>query len=148
MLIPLDQQPISMPQHTWQHSTTGRGAHEITDHIQHIVQQDGINTGLCHIFCQHTSCGLMITEQTDPAVLHDTEDFFAKLIPDGLHYRHHAEGADDMPAHIRSVLCQCELTIPINQSALALGTWQGIFLYEHRIQSHRRNLLITTWAIS
>ena len=134
-----------MPQHTWALRTTGRGTHNITATIEQLIKEDNIEHGLCHIFCQHTSCGLILCEQTDDDVCADLENFLAKTAPDGLQYRHSTEGPDDMPAHIRSVLCGVETTIPIRHHSLALGTWQGIFVYEHRLQPQQRRGLVTTW---
>lgn len=125
-------------------STQGRGTYNITQAIQQAVAESGISTGLCHIFVQHTSASLIICENADPSVREDLESFFQKVAPDGdPSYAHSMEGADDMPAHIRSILTKMDLTLPVTNGRCALGTWQGVFLYEHRYQAHRRHLVIT-----
>ena len=102
-----------------------------------------IETGMMTLFCRHTSASLIIQENADPDVMVDLENFFKKLVPeDLLLYRHTAEGSDDMPAHIKGALTQTTLNIPIADGRLALGTWQGIFLFEHRVQAHTRNLIL------
>jgi secondary thiamine-phosphate synthase enzyme len=125
-------------------TTVGRGFVQITSDLQDAVAQSAIQTGLCHCFIHHTSASLVITENADPEVLVDLENFMSRLVPDGdPRYHHDAEGEDDMPAHIRSVLTQTEISIPINQGRLALGTWQGVYLWEHRTHQHLRNLTQT-----
>ena len=100
--------------------------------------------GLCHIFLRHTSASIIISENADPDVLRDLETFMSAVVPDGDgRFLHTAEGEDDMPAHIRAVLTQTSVTIPITNSQLALGTWQGIFLWEHRKSAHTRNITLT-----
>jgi len=134
-----------MRQQTLTIHTAGRGLADITHQVAGVVAESGIGTGLCHLFLQHTSASLVIQENADPAVLHDLEDWFARQVPDGdPRYRHGAEGPDDMPAHIRAVLTATSLTIPIAGGRLALGTWQGIYLYEHRTRPHRRRVVVTT----
>jgi len=124
--------------------TSGRGATEITATIERMVDESGIDEGLCHIFIQHTSASLIICENADPDVLGDLELFMARLVVDGdPEFQHSAEGEDDMPAHIRSVLTQSCLTLPIRGSRCALGTWQGVFLWEHRVQPHSRKITVT-----
>lgn len=124
-------------------STSGRNFIDITDRIQGIVSHSGINTGLCHIFIQHTSASLILSENFDPDVLSDLETFMEQLVQDGHPaYRHRSEGVDDMAAHIRSVITQTQLAIPIVEHSLALGTWQGIYLWEHRLAPHQRNLIV------
>ncbi len=132
----------------WQDSLTihssGRGTYEITHEIEKLIRQSGVQQGLCHIFINHTSASLIICENADQAVRQDLETFMAKLSPDGdPMFTHHDEGADDMPAHIRTALTQSELSIPISNSASALGTWQGIYLWEHRTAPHRRYVTVT-----
>jgi secondary thiamine-phosphate synthase enzyme len=125
-------------------ATEGRGVYEITDRVVALATEAGIVNGLCHIFCRHTSASLVICENADPSVLRDLETFMADLVPDGdPRFVHDAEGPDDMPAHIRSILTQSDLTVPIRAGSLALGTWQGIFLCEQRAAGHRRHLLVT-----
>ena len=125
-------------------STDGRGIYEITRQVASIVAEAEIDAGLCHVFCRHTSASLIICENADPSVLRDVETFVADLVPDGdPRFEHDAEGPDDMPAHIRSILTASDLTVPISGGRLALGTWQGLFLYEHRTAPHRRRVLVT-----
>lgn len=125
-------------------STPGRGLINITPSIANIVAKHSISTGLCHLFLQHTSASLSISENADPAVSTDLEAFMQRLIPDGDPlFKHTEEGPDDMPAHVRTVLTQTSLSIPITNQKLVLGTWQGIFLWEHRYQSHQRTITIT-----
>ncbi len=134
-----------MPQHT-QHlslKTQGRRLYDITPQVLAWVGQTGISTGLLTLYIQHTSASLLINENYDSDVLVDMESFFARLVPDGDKlFIHTAEGRDDMPAHIRSALTQTSIGIPILAGKLALGTWQGIFLYEHRLVSHQRKVLM------
>lgn len=133
---------------TWQQqlefTLPGRGTRDITAAIQDAVAQSGIGTGLCHVFLRHTSASLMLCENADPQVRDDLERFFARLAPDGDPlFRHDAEGPDDMPAHVRSILTGCDLTLPVRESRLALGTWQGVYLYEHRQGRQQRRIVIT-----
>jgi secondary thiamine-phosphate synthase enzyme len=124
--------------------TGGRGSYEITDRVAAAVRESGVTAGLCHVFTTHTSASLMICENADPDVRRDLETFMADLAPDGdERFVHAAEGPDDMPAHIRSVLTQADLTIPIRAGKLFLGTWQGVYFWEHRLQAHRRRVLVT-----
>jgi len=124
--------------------TKGRGLINITDQVTEALQRSLLNTGLCHLFIQHTSASLLIMENADPDVLVDLETFVGDLVPDGdPRYRHTAEGPDDMAAHVRSMLTSTELSIPISDGRLSLGTWQGIYLWEHRTRPHNRRLLIT-----
>lgn len=123
----------------------GRGLQEITAEVADAVRGAGIQTGLCHVFLHHTSASLIISENADPSVCGDLERFMARLIPDGdALYEHTAEGPDDMPSHVRSVLTRSDLTIPISEGQLGLGTWQGIWLWEHRHQPHDRRLTVTS----
>ena len=125
-------------------ATAGRGFHEISTELQRAVRQSEIAVGLCHVFLRHTSASLLITENADPDVRRDLECFVSRLAPDGdPSYLHTMEGPDDMPAHIRSVLTSNELTIPVRDGQLGLGTWQGVYLWEHRHRAHRRRLDIT-----
>jgi secondary thiamine-phosphate synthase enzyme len=125
-------------------STQGRGFTEISGELQAMVRQSGVKAGVCHLFLRHTSASLLITENADPDVRRDLENFISRLAPDGdPSYFHSMEGPDDMPAHIRSVLTCSEMTLPLRDGRLALGTWQGVYLWEHRIRPHRRRLEIT-----
>ena len=124
--------------------TRGRGTTEITSEVQQAVGASGIAEGLCTVFVHHTSASLIVNENADRDVQRDLEAFLSRLIPDGDPlYIHTMEGPDDMPAHIRSVLTCSELTIPIRAGRLALGTWQGAYLWEHRLRPHRRRLEVT-----
>ena len=122
--------------------TVGKSLHKITNQIKKIVAESQINTGLCMVFVRHTSASLIIQENADPDVLQDLENFFAKLVPESMTYLHGAEGLDDMPAHIRSALTNTSEQIPIAQGRLVLGTWQGVYLWEHRQRSYQRELVI------
>ncbi len=120
-----------------------RGLHEITDQVEAVVRQEKFQTGLATLHLQHTSASLLIQENADPDVREDFERFFTRLVPDGDSlFVHTMEGADDMPAHIRTALTTVNLSIPIANGSLALGTWQGIYLWEHRHHSHRRRVVI------
>jgi secondary thiamine-phosphate synthase enzyme len=124
--------------------TRGRGTWDITREVAEQVARAGIETGLCHVFIHHTSASLMLCENADPSVRRDLESFMARLAPDGdPAYEHDAEGPDDMPAHIRSVLTQTGLTLPVTQGRPGLGTWQGVYLWEHRTRGHRRRVTVT-----
>lgn len=131
-------------QHELQVATGGRGTYDISGDIQAFVRESGVTTGICQIFIRHTSASLMLCENADPAVLRDMESFMSRTVPDGdAMFTHTSEGPDDMPAHVRSVLTQSDLSIPITGGRCALGTWQGIFLWEHRYRAHRRRVLVT-----
>jgi secondary thiamine-phosphate synthase enzyme len=124
-------------------ATRGRGLHEFTRDISKRIQRSGLNSGLAVLHLLHTSASLLIQENADPDVQIDLERFFARLVPDGDPlYTHTAEGADDMPAHVRSALTAVNLSIPILHGQLTLGTWQGLYLYEHRHGPHRRRIVI------
>lgn len=131
-------------QHKFTVQTQGRATINITHEVEKLMHQSAIESGLCHVFVHHTSASLIITENADSDVRRDLETYIGKLVIDGdPAYRHDQEGADDMAAHIRSVLTQTEMTIPVENGRLALGTWQGLFLWEHRYQAHRRRLTVT-----
>lgn len=123
-------------------STTGKSLSKITAKIEAIVAQSGIETGLCTLFLRHTSASLIIQENADPDVLKDLANFMAKIVPESERYIHSTEGADDMPAHIRTVLTHTSEQIPIAQGQLVLGTWQGIYIWEHRQRNHQRELVV------
>jgi secondary thiamine-phosphate synthase enzyme len=125
-------------------STPGRGMRDITDAVAAAVRQSGIPCGLAHVFVQHTSCSLTMTENADPDVRRDLETVVARLAPDGdPAYRHDTEGPDDMAAHARTMLTDTALTVPVGAGRLLLGTWQGIYLWEHRTAPHRRTVVVT-----
>ncbi|BAU66313.1 hypothetical protein STA3757_37170 [Stanieria sp. NIES-3757] len=123
--------------------TTGKALHKITSQVEQIVAESGVEIGLCTVFVRHTSASLVIQENADPDVLTDLSNFLAKLVPeDPMRYIHNAEGPDDMPAHIRSALTHTSEQIPIARNRLVLGTWQGIYLWEHRQRSHQREIVV------
>lgn len=125
-------------------STRGRGTHEITQDVQQIVSGAGIDNGLCQVFVHHTSASLMLCENADPDVLKDLETVMARVAPDGdPEYLHTAEGPDDMAAHVRTVLTESGLSIPVVDHRCDLGTWQGVFLWEHRHRGHRRRITVS-----
>ncbi len=133
-----------MFQEIFQTSTRGRGTYEITREVEQIIARSGINTGLCHIFIHHTSASLVLCENADPSVRSDLERFMEDLVPDGdRRFDHTMEGPDDMPAHIRSILSKMDLTIPVSNGRSGLGTWQGIYLWEHRAHGHQRRITVT-----
>jgi secondary thiamine-phosphate synthase enzyme len=127
--------------------TRGRGTLEITDLVEEAVRNSGIRAGLCNVFLQHTSASLMLCENADPDVRADLERFMSRLAPDGDPlFRHRTEGPDDMPAHVRTVLTHSSLTIPVQDGRMVLGTWQGIYLWEHRAAPHRRRVTVTLYG--
>lgn len=130
-------------QHTLSVETRGQGLYEITAEVAGWAREQGMSSGLLCVFCRHTSASLTIQENADPDVQRDLEAFFKGLVPeDGRRYRHTMEGPDDMPAHIRGALTDVQLTIPVSGGRLALGTWQGIYLFEHRTRPHSRHLVL------
>jgi secondary thiamine-phosphate synthase enzyme len=131
--------------HTLVVETPGRGLVPFTDAVTGWVSTvtAGVGTGLLTLFCRHTSASLLIQENADPEVLRDLDRFFARLVPDGDPlFRHTAEGSDDMPAHVRAALTQVHLAVPVVQGRLVLGSWQGIYLFEHRTRPHRREVVL------
>src|SRR5579864_3735279 len=124
-------------------STKGKGTCEITDDIQSKIDKSGVRDGTVTVFVQHTSCSLTMMENAAPAARRDVERFFEELVPEDADYEHDDEGPDDMPSHIRMVLTRTSETIPIVDGKLQLGTWQGIFLFEHRVAPHRRQVHLT-----
>ena len=131
-------------QHLLTLSTRGRGMTDITARVAEVVRASGVVTGLAHVFVQHTSCSLALTENADPDVRRDLETIFARLAPDGdPAYRHDLEGDDDMAAHARALLTGVSLSVPFADGRLLLGTWQGIYLFEHRTQGYRREVVVT-----
>ena len=124
--------------------TTGRGSYDITGEIARAVGQAEVDFGLCHVFVSHTSASLMVCENADPTVRTDLERFMTDLVPDGdSRFQHVAEGPDDMSAHVRSVLTHTDLNLPVRDGRLALGTWQGIYLWEHRTHASPRRVIVT-----
>jgi secondary thiamine-phosphate synthase enzyme len=127
--------------------TRGRGTVEVTDRLQAAVREAGVRTGLAQVFIHHTSASLIISENADPAVHRDLERILARLAPDGDPvFEHDAEGPDDMPAHVRAMLTNVNLSIPVTDGRLALGIWQGVYVYEHRTAPHRRRLTVTVYG--
>jgi len=123
--------------------TNGKGTYEITDEVQEKIGKSGVRNGVATIFVQHTSCSLTMMENAAPAARHDVERFFEKLVPEDADYEHDDEGPDDMPSHIRTVLTRTSETVPSIDGKTQLGTWQGIFLFEHRRAPHRRKVSVT-----
>jgi len=128
--------------HTLSTQTNGPGLYDITGQVNNWCQTQGISDGLLTIFIQHTSASLTIQENADPDVCHDLQDYFTRIAPQNGPYRHTSEGPDDMPAHIKSALTQTQLTIPFQQGRPSLGTWQGIYLFEHRQNRHTRRAVM------
>lgn len=124
-------------------STHGRGFYDVTREVQQRVTESGMQEALCTVFCHHTSASLVISENADPQVRRDLEAFMRRLVPDGDPlFGHVDEGPDDMPSHVRSVLTQTSIGIPVARGRLALGTWQGLYVWEHRTAPHRRRLTV------
>lgn len=127
----------------WLVDTRPNTTHEITDRVQTAVADSGVDGGLCTVFLHHTSASLILCENADPDVRADLADFMRGLVPESPHYRHGAEGADDMPAHLRTVLTQNSIGLPIRNGRCDLGTWQGVFIWEHRAASYQRKVSLT-----
>jgi len=124
--------------------TRGRGTTEVTAEIERVVRSSGIRTGVCHVFVQHTSASLMLCENADPTVREDMETIMRRIAPDGdSRYRHDTEGPDDMASHARTVLTTSSVTLPVGDAKLLLGTWQGVYLWEHRHAAHERSMVVT-----
>ena len=125
-------------------ATQGRGTYDISRDVQQAVRESGIETGMCHVFICHTSASLMLCENADPSVMRDMETFMSSQVRDGdPMFTHTAEGPDDMAAHVRSVLTGSDLNIPVRDRHCALGTWQGVYLWEHRHAPHQRRVIVT-----
>jgi secondary thiamine-phosphate synthase enzyme len=125
-------------------ATRGRGTIDITSTIQEVVTESGAGSGLCNVFVHHTSASLILCENADPSVRRDLEAFAARLVPDGdPRYEHSSEGPDDMPAHIRSILTQASICLPVQAGRCGLGTWQGVYLWEHRHAPHERRVTVS-----
>ena len=125
-------------------ATPGRGFIDITAAVAARIVASGVTCGIAHVFVPHTSCSLLLGENADPTVRDDLERWFARAVPDGdPTFRHVAEGPDDMPAHVRSILAGVSVTVPVQAGRLQLGTWQGLYLWEHRRQPHQRTVLVT-----
>lgn len=127
--------------------TAGRGTQDITPKLREILHQAAISCGICHVFLHHTSASLVLCENADPAVRRDLENWLQKQVLDGdPDFTHTDEGKDDMSAHIRSILTGCSLTLPVSAGCLELGTWQGVYLYEHRLAPQQRYLTVTLYG--
>jgi secondary thiamine-phosphate synthase enzyme len=129
-------------QHNLEISTRSQGLYEFTSTINEWVRRQKIQTGLLTVFCRHTSASLLIQENADPTVRQDIKAYFGQLAPEGGPYHHNSEGSDDMPAHLKTALTQVQLSIPVVNGSLVLGTWQGIYLFEHRVRPHRREIVL------
>jgi secondary thiamine-phosphate synthase enzyme len=124
--------------------TRGRGFSDITAQVADAVASSHVQTGIANVFTAHTSCSLLLGENADPSVRDDLERWFARAVPDGDPiFEHDAEGPDDMPAHVRSILTGVSLTVPVHAGKLLLGTWQGVYLWEHRLDPHQRKVTVT-----
>jgi secondary thiamine-phosphate synthase enzyme len=134
---------VQQATHRLQISTRGKGLYEITSQVAGWLRESAVRTGLLTVFVQHTSASLTIQENADPDVVHDLNAFFNRLVAeDNRLYRHTCEGPDDMPAHIHAALTLTQLSVPVEQGRMTLGTWQGIYLFEHRAVPHRRNVVL------
>jgi secondary thiamine-phosphate synthase enzyme len=135
--------------HRFKVETRGKGLYEITGSIEEWLGRQGVRTGLLTVFIQHTSASLTIQENADPDVVYDLNQFFGRIVPeDNRLYRHTVEGADDMPAHIRAALTLTQLSIPVDEGRMTLGTWQGVYVFEHRARAHRRSIVLHLLADS
>jgi secondary thiamine-phosphate synthase enzyme len=130
-------------QRTLQVNTRGRGFTDVTQAVGEIVAEAGVGVGLCSVFLQHTSASLVVQENADPAVLRDLERWMSRLAPEAQSYEHDDEGPDDMPGHLRASITRTSETLPVTGGQLALGTWQALYVWEHRSRPHRRSLVIT-----
>ena len=135
-----------MQRHEWSVRTNGRGFTDLTSTVNAFVRKSSVREGLCNVFLVHTSASLILGENADPSVRRDLEAYFARLVPDGdSRYEHDAEGPDDMPSHIRAVLTQNSLTLPVVGGELGMGTWQALYLWEHRTIPHERRVIASLW---
>jgi len=140
--------PLKFHQASFVVATPGRGSLHITDSIRQHVEAAGIERGLCHLFLHHTSASLVLCENADPDVRTDLERFMVRLVPDGDDlFEHVAEGPDDMPAHVRTILTHTDLTLPVTGGSCSLGTWQGVYLWEHRQHGHRRQITVSVTGV-
>ena len=134
---------MSVSSRTFHVRTRGRGLYDVTDRVREAVEASGVRAGLCSVFLAHTSASLVTQENADPAVLRDLERWIARVAPESAEYEHDAEGPDDMPSHIRASITKTSETVPIEGGRLALGTWQAIYVWEHRAAGHDRRVLVT-----
>lgn len=128
--------------HPLEIATRGKGLYELTSPIHKWVERQNFHTGLLTVFCRHTSASLLIQENADPTVRRDLQAYFDRIAPDDGPYDHNSEGLDDMPAHLKTALTQVQLSVPLMKGSLVLGTWQGIYLFEHRVRPHRREIVL------
>jgi len=134
---------MALYQKTLEINTSPKSFLDITKNVQALVSESGLDNGVCSLFIKHTSASLVIQENYDPSVRQDFETIFSKLVPEDFPYVHNMEGKDDMPAHIRSALTSTSETVPVVNGKLSLGTWQGIYLWEHRDQTHNRKVMVS-----
>ena len=134
---------MAISQDSLEFRTNPKSFLDITSHVQEFVASSDIRNGVCHLFIKHTSASLVIQENYDPSVRQDFETIFSKLVPEDFPYVHNMEGKDDMPAHIRSALTSTSETVPVVNGKLSLGTWQGIYIWEHRDQTHNRKIMVS-----
>jgi len=137
---------LKLHQETLRLEARGPGLHDVTDAVRRVVAAAGVRTGLCNVLVQHTSASLVVQENADPAVRRDLQRFLARIAPEDADYEHDAEGPDDMPSHIRAALTRTAETLPVSGGDLALGTWQALYLWEHRRAQHGRTLIVTVWG--
>ena len=137
---------MKLHQETLRLEGRGPGLHDVTGAVRRVVAAAGVRTGLCNVLVQHTSASLVVQENADPAVRRDLQRFLARLVPEDADYEHDAEGPDDMPSHIRAALTRTAETLPVSGGDLALGTWQALYLWEHRRSPHARSLVVTVWG--
>lgn len=128
--------------HNLEISTRGKGLYELTANIRQRVERQNMQAGLLTVYCRHTSASLLIQENADPTVRGDIKAYFDRIAPEDGPYDHNSEGPDDMPAHLKTALTQVQLSIPVMKGGLVLGTWQGIYLFEHRVRPHRREIVL------
>jgi len=134
---------MALYQKTLEINTSPKSFQDITKNVQALVSESGLDNGVCSLFIKHTSASLVIQENYDPSVRQDFETIFSKLVPEDFPYVHNMEGKDDMPAHVRSALTSTSESIPVINSKLSLGTWQGIYIWEHRDQTHNRKVIVS-----
>ena len=137
---------MKLHQETVRIEPRGPGLHDVTGQVRRVVAAAGLRTGLVNICVLHTSASLVVQENADPAVRRDLQRFLSRIVPEDADYEHDSEGADDMPSHIRAALTRTAETLPVSGGALALGTWQAIYLWEHRRAPHQRSLVVTVWG--
>jgi secondary thiamine-phosphate synthase enzyme len=137
---------VKLHQETVRIEPRGPGLHDVTGQVRRVVAAAGLRTGLVNVCVLHTSASLVVQENADPAVRRDLQRFLSRIVPEDADYEHDSEGADDMPSHIRAVLTRTAETLPVSGGDLALGTWQAIYLWEHRRAPHQRSLVVTVWG--